>query len=146
MAFGHCGFPSPLTCDGDPAAPGNVAQGLEALFAAVTRLEQKMADEPARGTTREPARGGGPEEGGNWLASGQGVPPAGAKRRWGMAALMPHDPFGAECRVFAKVTHGIFRRRRMPPRAGERGPMAKGMGTTTGPALEEESKYEMGEP
>ena len=40
MAVGHCGFPSPLTGGGDPAAPpqesgvlrtGNVAQGLEAM-------------------------------------------------------------------------------------------------------------------
>jgi hypothetical protein len=31
MAFSHGGFPSPLTGGGDPAAPGNVAQGLEAM-------------------------------------------------------------------------------------------------------------------
>ena len=31
MASGHCGFPPPLTCGGDPAAPGNFAQGLKAL-------------------------------------------------------------------------------------------------------------------
>ena len=46
-------------------------------------------------TTRAPARGGSPEEGGTWLAAGQGVPPTGAERRWGMAALMPYDPVGA---------------------------------------------------
>jgi len=50
-------------------------------------------------TTCEPARGGNPEEGGTWFAFGQGVPPAGAKRRWGMAVLMPHDPVGAEYRT-----------------------------------------------
>jgi len=31
MASGPAGFPPPLTCGGDPVAPGNVAQGLEAL-------------------------------------------------------------------------------------------------------------------
>jgi hypothetical protein len=31
MTFGHGGFPPPLTCGGDPAAPGNVAQGLEVV-------------------------------------------------------------------------------------------------------------------
>ena len=31
MASTHGGFPPPLTCGGDPAAPGNVAQDLEAM-------------------------------------------------------------------------------------------------------------------
>ncbi len=31
----------------------------------------------------------GLEPGGTWLACGQGVPPAGAKRRRGMAVLLP---------------------------------------------------------
>ena len=44
--------------------------------------------------TRTPARGGGPEEGGTWLAAGRG-PAAGAKAQAGVAVLMLYDPLGA---------------------------------------------------
>ena len=50
-------------------------------------------------TPCDPAREGNPDEGGTWFAFGRGVPPTGAKRRWGMAVLMPHDLLRAEYRI-----------------------------------------------
>jgi len=47
MASGHSGFPPPLTSGGDPAAPGNVAQGLEALAPSGARVAEAVAHPPA---------------------------------------------------------------------------------------------------